>query len=225
MDIRELFEGVYLIDGRLATVNRAPGARVYGEELVASGPLEYRFWNPYRSKLAAAIMKGLKELHMQKDSCVLYLGAATGTTPSHVSDIARDGKVFCVEISERNMRQLLAVCERRDNMFPILADANNTEKYDQSVGECDAIYQDVSARDQAEILLKNSRLLKDGGYAYLAIKSQSIDISKKPEQVFAETLARLSGSFEVVQKIDIEPYDSLHLFCVLRKKRGADGKK
>lgn len=40
-----------------------------------------------RSKLAAAILGGVDKIHMQPGSKVLYLGAASGTSVSHVSDI------------------------------------------------------------------------------------------------------------------------------------------
>ncbi len=95
------------------------------------------------------------------------------------------------------MRQLIKVCESRANMLPILADARNAESYSDIVEACDIIYQDVSARDQAEILLKNSRFLKSKGYAYFVIKSQSISIVKKPEEVFKDELGKLKGTFEM----------------------------
>ncbi len=49
--------------------------------------IEYRVWNPFRSKLAAAILGGVDQIYMPPGSKVLYLGAASGTTVSHVSDI------------------------------------------------------------------------------------------------------------------------------------------
>ncbi len=217
MEVKELFSQVYAIDGKLATANLSKGNRVYNEELIEVNGREYRTWNPYRSKLAAAILKGLKNLKIGKESNVLYLGAATGTTASHVSDIASNGAVFCVEISQRNMRELIKVCEKRPNMFPILADANNTNEYEKEVGQCDAIYQDIASPDQAEILNKNSHMLKKGGFAYFVIKSQSIDIAREPEEVFNMEISALKG-FDVLERIDIEPYDSMHLFVVLRKK-------
>ncbi len=217
MEVKELFDGVYSMDGRLATVNSKRGNKVYGEELVQLDGKEYRLWNPYRSKLAASILNGLKGMHIKQGSRVLYLGAATGTTASHVGDIASNGEVFCVEFSERNMRELIPVCEARPNMLPLLYDANDVDKYGNTVGTCDIIYQDVSARNQSEIMRKNSALLKKGGYAYFIIKSQSIDISRRPEEVFRQELKGLEGVFSIEEKIDLEPYDSLHLFAVLRK--------
>jgi fibrillarin-like pre-rRNA processing protein len=216
--VTELFPGVFRVKNKLATLNLVPGRKVYGEELVRDGKTEYRLWNPYRSKLGAAILNGLKTFEIKRASNVLYIGAATGTTASHVSDVASEGKVYCVELSERNMRNLFSVCESRPNMLPILGDSMYPDKYENVVGECDVIYQDASAKDQAALITANSRFLKKGGHVYFVIKSQSIDISKQPEEVFEEELAKLSGSFKVLERVKLEPYDELHLFAVLVKK-------
>lgn len=219
MSFKQIFEGVYRIDGKLATQNLVKGNRVYDEELVMREGKQYRLWNPYRSKLAAAILNGLKRLEVRQGSRVLYLGAATGTTSSHVSDIVgREGTVYCIEISERNMRELMKACESRPNMLPLLQDARNVDAYAGDTGICDVIYQDIAARDQADILLRNAALLKDRGMAYVAIKSQSIDVAKRPELVFKEFLESVSSGFEVLEKIDIAPYSKMHLFAVLRKR-------
>ena len=219
MGLKELFPGVYSIGGRLATRNLTRGTRVYGEKLVIVDGSEYRSWNPYRSKLAAALLNGLKNFRVSNGSKLLYIGAATGTTASHVSDIVgEEGVVYCVEMSERNMRELIKVCEARRNMLPILADARHVDRYSEAVGRCDLIYQDASAREQAAMLVANSALLKKGGYAYFVIKSQSVDISKEPREVFRKELEGLSGSFELVEKVALEPYDRMHLFAVLRKR-------
>ena len=103
-------------------------------------------------------------------------------------------------------------------MLPMLKDAMDAMAYSDEVGTVDVIYQDVAAKDQAEILLRNSELLKSGGIAYVAIKSQSISISRAPSEVYGEFLEKVSRRFEILERIDIEPYDSLHLFVVLRKR-------
>ena len=219
MRFKELFPGVYSIDGKVATKNLVRGRRVYSEELITVEGQEYRLWTPYRSKLSAAIMNGLKNFEIRSGGHVLYLGASTGTTPSHVSDIVGlNGRVYCVEFSERMMRELLILCEARGNMLPILEDARNVENYSGIVEQCDILYQDVSAREQAEILKKNSRFLKAGGLAYFAIKSQSIDVTKPPKDVYRVELEKLADTFQVLEKISLEPYDNAHLFVVLRKK-------
>ncbi|MEM3839188.1 MAG: fibrillarin-like rRNA/tRNA 2'-O-methyltransferase [Candidatus Micrarchaeaceae archaeon] len=213
-----LFDGVFKIGDKLATASIAKSTKVYGEELIEYKGTEYRSWNPYRSKLAAAILKGIKRLEIAKGSKVLYLGAATGTTVSHISDIVgREGIVYAVEISERSMRDLLKVCESRENIIPILNDARNIAAYSGDVGKVDVIYQDIAAPDQADILIKNAQLLRRGGFAYVAVKSQSIDISKQPKQVFSEFIKKVSGTFNVIESTELEPFDSMHLFLVLEK--------
>ena len=216
----EKFPGVYIVDGKLATLSFAPGYRVYGEKLVREGESEYRMWDLYRSKLAAAIHKGLKEMPIAPGSTVLYLGAATGTTPSHVSDIVgSDGTVFCVEFAQRSMRELLSVCERRQNMLPIMGDARQPGQYAEGIGKVDVIYQDVAQPDQSDIFNKNARLfLKKGGVGMIAIKSQSIDVTRMPRKVFEEFVQQVGSVIDVKEQIELSPYDLEHLFISGKKK-------
>lgn len=217
--IAKKFDGVFEIGGKLATKNLVPGARVYGEKLVRVGKEEYRLWDPFRSKLSAAILKGLRELPIGPGSHVLYLGAATGTTASHVSDmVGKRGVVFCVEFAQRSMRELLRVCERRENMLPLFHDARKPEEYERDVRRVDVIYQDVADPEQAEILLRNARMLRKGGHAMLAIKSQSINIAEPPSWAYEKVLKELAREFEVIQKIDLAPFHKGHLFALLRKR-------
>ncbi|MCX6778139.1 MAG: fibrillarin-like rRNA/tRNA 2'-O-methyltransferase [Candidatus Micrarchaeota archaeon] len=218
--MEEKFPGVYFVDGRLATRSFAPKTKVYGEKTVEVEGAEYRFWDPYRSKLSSAILSGLKELPIKPGSNVLYLGAASGTTASHVSDIVGEsGSVYCVEFAHRPMRDLIGVCEKRSNMFPLLADARKPEAYAKSIGTPDCIYQDVAQPDQAEILYSNARFaLPAGGHALLAIKSQSIDMSIPPSQVYENVIRKLEGSFEILEKIDISRFEKDHLFIHMRRK-------
>jgi fibrillarin-like pre-rRNA processing protein len=219
MPLTELFPNVFRIEGKIATKNLVKGRKVYDEELILARGAEYRSWTPYRSKLSAAISNGLKNFEIKEGGGVLYLGASTGTTASHISDIVeKNGRVYCVELSERCMRDLVDVCNVRGNMLPILGDARDVEAYEEIIDKCDVIYQDVSAKEQAEILKRNSRFLKKNGFAYFAIKSQSIDISREPNDVYKDELAKLVDTFEIMESISLEPYDAAHLFVVLRKK-------
>ncbi len=202
------------INGKLVTLNSAPGFRVYNEKLIRRGGKEYRIWDPFRSKLSAALVNGLKELPINERSNVLYLGASAGTTAGHVADIT-SGIVYCVEFSKRMMRELMTVCERKRNMMPILADANFPERYAHGVGRVDVIYQDVAQPNQAEILLKNAEFFKPK-FALLAIKSRSIDAVKDPKKVFNEEIEKLKGKFEVLQVVDLKPYDEDHVLVSLR---------
>ncbi len=216
----EKFPGVFLVGGRLATKSLTPGFRVYGEKLVREGDTEYRMWDLHRSKLAAAIHKGLSEMPIKPGSSVLYLGASTGTTASHVSDIVgADGAVYCVEFAQRPMRDLLSVCEKRGNMLPIMGDARQPQEYEGNLGKVDVVYQDVAQPDQDGIFLKNSALfLKKGGWGMIAIKSQSIDVTRQPSKVFAEFVQKMGREIEVRAQIELSPYDLDHLFIAGRKK-------
>ena len=96
MQIQQIGENVYQIDNQIATVNLTPTKQVYQETLLQHEDKEFRLWNPRRSKLAAAIIKGLRTFPFKKDSKVLYLGASAGTTPSHISDICSEGRIYSV---------------------------------------------------------------------------------------------------------------------------------
>lgn len=208
-----------MIEDKLATINLVPGDRVYGEELVKIGGKEYRIWDHWRSKPAAAIKKGLKEFPLKKGMKILYLGIASGTTASHFSDIIdKDGIIYGVDIAERVLRELIRVAERRGNIVPILADARKPGEYqDQIIEKVDCVYEDVSDPDQIQILIRNcEKFLRPKGFAMIAIKSQSIDVIKDPRQVYKECLEELEKHFEILNKIELDPYEKAHLFVVMR---------
>ncbi|USS40449.1 fibrillarin-like rRNA/tRNA 2'-O-methyltransferase [Thermococcus aggregans] len=218
------FPGVYIViddDGseKIATKNLVPGQKVYGERVIKWEGEEYRIWNPNRSKLAAAILNGLKNFPIKPGTTVLYLGIASGTTASHVSDIIGwEGKIFGVEFSPRVLRELVPLVEERRNIIPILGDATKPEEYRALVTKVDVIFEDVAQPTQAKILIDNAKAyLKRGGYGMISIKSRSIDVTKEPEEVFREVEKELSEYFEVVERISLEPYEKDHALIVVRK--------
>ena len=179
MPVKELYGGIDELDiddrKMLATKNIMPGMSVYGERLIIDDDIEYRQWDPSRSKLGAMVLKNF-EIPIEPDSAVLYLGAASGTTVSHVSDILTDGLVYAVEFSPRTMRDLIQLCDQRPNIIPILADANKPQSYAHIVEKADVIFQDVAQPNQAEIAALNCKcFLAEDGHLMLSIKSRSID--------------------------------------------------
>lgn len=212
------YPGVYVVeldDGtiRYATKNLAPGYRVYGERLFRYGDAEYREWNAYRSKLCAALWNGLDELPIKEGDFVLYLGAASGTTASHVSDIVGPrGRVYGVEFAPRVMREFILVVETRKNMFPILADARKPQDYRHIVTAVDGIYADVAQPEQAALVADNADyFLKDGGWLLLAIKARSIDVTQEPSEVYRKEIETLKNrGFEIIDVVHLEPYDKDH---------------
>jgi fibrillarin-like pre-rRNA processing protein len=209
--MEQLFPGVYRHDGRLYTQNLHPGVAVYGERLRSINDSEYRSWNPYKSKLAAAIMNGLEMVPLTRGSRVLYLGAATGTTVSHVSDIVSPGMVYAVEKSEEAMRKLVALSRRRGNVVPILGDARHPRCYIHYLDDLpDLVYQDISQQDQVDIFLKNMACFAPP-HGLLMVKARSIDVAASPHEVFAAVRRRIEKQYDVRQQVSLSPFSRDHV--------------
>lgn len=213
------YEGVYRSDGKILTKNLAPGFSVYGEKLFTIEGEEYRVWDRERSKLAAAIDKGLRFLPLNRGSTVLYLGAASGTTASHVSDIVgKEGKVFALDVAPRVVKELIFCCKKKENMFPLLKDASKPDSYEALVPKVDFVYQDIASRDQVDILKKNCKVfLKPKGYALIMVKASSIDSSLRSERVFGQVREELQEDFRIEQRIRLEPYHEKHKAYLVRR--------
>jgi fibrillarin-like pre-rRNA processing protein len=212
---------VYQDKKQLFTENpkESKGVKVYAERIIKNKNKELRSWNPYRSKLAAAILKGL-EIEIKKDYNVLYLGAATGTTVSHISDITQEGKIYAVENSPVSMKKLITVCEKRINIIPILNDAFHPDRYSNILpNTVDLIYQDISQRNQAEIFLENiKRYLKKDGSAIIMVKARSIDVAMKPKVAYEKVCNYLEeNDLTIKQVFELEPYEKDHAAILVSK--------
>lgn len=199
----------------LYTRSLNPGVRIYGERLESFDGVEYRQWSQRRSKLAAFIRLGGDASSINHDSRVLYLGAASGTTASHVSDIVHDGVLYCVEFSPRSFRDLVRSCEGRSNMHPVLGDATQPEEYQFLVGQVDVVYQDVAQKNQLQILLSNMERFR-ARTGMLAIKARSEDVSRVPAQIYREMEkeAKESG-FKVLDLRPLDPFEKDHAMMVI----------
>jgi len=202
---------------KIATQNLVPGNQVYNEKLVQSKGIEYRIWNPFRSKLAAAIMNDLKNFPFNQKSDVLYLGVSTGTTISHISDIVNQGgTIFGIEHASRVARDFLdRVASHRKNIVPIIQDARRPEEFFSVYKKVDIVYVDIAQPDQTNIAIENCKLyLKSGGYLFLVIKTRSIDVVKDPKKVIKDEIKKLDTMFEIKQTIDLHPYDKDHAMVI-----------
>jgi fibrillarin-like pre-rRNA processing protein len=193
------------IDGETGLATR--GEPVYGEP-TAEG---WRLWDCSRSKLAVLLDRGV-ETGLDAGSTVLYLGAASGTTVSHVADFA--GPTYAVEFAPRPMRDLLDVAADRENLFPLLKDARNPERYAHVVEPVDVIVQDVAIRGQADVALANRQFLKEAGRLVLSVKARSEDVTRDPEAVFSEVRERLSAGYDIEYAESLEPFHDDHLGIV-----------
>lgn len=227
--------GIFVVKGKddaLATKNMVVGESVYGEkrvqvEVAAAGAengvlaqkekIEYRFWSPFRSKLAAGIVGGIDKCHIVPGAKVLYLGAASGTTVSHVSDVVGPaGVVYAVEFSPRSGRDLVNLAKKRTNIVPIIEDARHPAKYRMLVGMVDVIFADVAQPDQARIVGINAQYyLKTGGHYMISIKANCIDSTAPAEAVFASEVDKLRAlSLKPMEQLTLEPYERDHCIVV-----------
>jgi fibrillarin-like pre-rRNA processing protein len=197
----------------IATINLLKGVTLYGEKLISRNGNEYRTWDPFRSKLAAAYIKGL-HFEFSNIGNVLYLGASTGTTVSHLSDIVgHSGKIFAVESSTRVARELISnVSSKRTNVIPIIEDARRPRSYFSIYDKMDLVYCDIAQPDQTTIAIDNCKIyLKEAKPMLLVIKTRSIDVTMSPKNVISQEIKKLeSNSFEIKQNIDLEPFDKDH---------------
>jgi rRNA 2'-O-methyltransferase fibrillarin len=212
----------------LATKNFNPGESVYGEKRVSiknkvqlpdgtgdiDEEIEYRIWNAFRSKLGAAVINGIKTIYIKPGAKVLYLGAANGTTVSHVSDIVGDtGVVYAVEISERSGRDLINMSKKRSNIVPIVDDARKPQKYRYLIPTLvDVIFADVAQPDQARIIAINAKhFLKEGGGFVFSIKANCVDSTLEPNVVFQNQIDVLKTyGLKAKEMVTLEPFERGH---------------
>lgn len=205
--------------GELYTPNLDPGRRVYGEPLRVVDGVEYRAWDPFRSKLAALLRKGAPDDLLAPVDTALYLGAAHGTTVSHLSDLWPRSAIFAVEKSPASFAPLLALARRRPNLLPLLADAQLPERYRADIGEAGFLYQDVAQRDQARIFVDNAdACLADGGRGVLMLKVRSVTQRRSSAEVAQEARGELRrGGFTIVAESPLAPFSRDHVAFVVRR--------
>ena len=210
------WDGVVRFGRDLATANLDAGHRVYGEELRTEAGVEYRLWDPFRSKLAAYLLNGGPSV-WQGARSVLYLGAAHGTTVSHLSDLLPKATIFAVEKSPVAFAPLLALARRRPNLLPILADAQLPERYAADVGEVDLLYQDVAQRAQASIFAENAAAcLASEGAGLLMLKVRSVTQARPARAVVEEARAELARrGLAVRSPVDLTPFSREHVAYAL----------
>ena len=217
MNIKQISHNISKItigsNNYLATLNAVPNISVYGENLFRiNSDTEYRMWNIRRSKIGVMLIKKFN-LPFKKDSKVLYIGAASGTTVSHISDIVTDGVIYAIEFSKRPMRDLLRLSKVRHNIIPILEDASKLDSFSHIIETVDIIFQDVAQSNQAEIAAHNAkRFLKKDGLLILSIKARSINAIEKPRKVYASEINKLQNfNFKILKKCELTPFHKDHI--------------
>ena len=210
-DSRRIF-----IEGKKLYTKSDTARSVYGEVTKKISGSYYRYWNPKRSKLSAAFIKGLKFFPFSETSNVLYLGASTGTTVSHLSDICIMGKIYAVELSYEPFTKLLSLAENRTNIYPILEDANLVERYSFFVENVDIIYQDISQRNQVQIFLRNSELFPEARFAILVLKLRSITSSQSESKILEDSIKSISG-YKIDNVVNLGKFHKGHYLVTMHR--------
>lgn len=211
--------GVFTDGSWFYTRNLVRGVSVYGEGLVEDGGTEYRRWDANRSKLATYLKKGGRVWPFGPSTSQLYLGAGSGTTVSHLSDLSPSGSIVAVEMSPRVFRDLVRLAERRRNVLPVLGDASKLKTYRGHVGLVDVLYQDVAQRDQEQIFSGNLEFLRPGGTGFLMIKARSVDVAADPASVFESARNTLATKeVEILDLRPLDPFEADHAALVVRKR-------
>jgi fibrillarin-like pre-rRNA processing protein len=210
---------------KLYTLNLTPSLSVYNEKLFTINGVEYRTWDPFRSKLAAAILNGLPVEAIKEGDKVLYLGTSTGTTASHISDIIGEkGLLIGVEVSVRVAREFIErVAKPRKNVLPFIADARYPSRY-SGFGKVDVVYCDIAQQDQTDIAIENCKFhLRDGGRLLLVVKTRSIDVLEEPSEVVKNEVVKLSKrGFIISSVVRLEPFDKDHALVFSIYQAGKD---
>lgn len=212
MKVEKILHNVYLIDKKTIATKSSYGSH-YGEKILLN---EFREWIPYRSKLAAVFLKGYL-VNIKPDWKILYLGAASGTTVSHLSDIIDKGIIYAVEYSAKPFLKFIELAKERKNIIPILKDASKPWMYSGIVEEVDFVYQDIAQKNQVEIFKLNCKIfLKERGEGIIMVKARSIDSTVDPEIVFNRVVKELSKDFKILRYGTLEPFHKDHVFVHVR---------
>jgi fibrillarin-like pre-rRNA processing protein len=204
---------------KIFTKSILPGRTHFEERVTRQGKEEFREFDPRRSKLAAMIFKGCTNIGIRKNDIVLYLGSSHGYTPSFVSDIVgEEGLVFGIDPAPRVMRDFIFLAEERQNLVPVLASANHPEEYINRICQADIVYQDLAQKNQLDIFVKNCNVfLKKGGYGLFAVKARSIDVKRKPKDLFIEIRKELEKLFTVIDYKTLDPMEKDHCMIIVKK--------
>jgi len=186
---------------------------VYGERWVDAGSRRLRHFEPGRSKLAAAVVRGWSGDLPAPSERWLYLGAASGTTASHVADlVGPEGRVYALERSVRPFARLLSLADRWPNLRPILADARNPREYATLIPPVGGLYADIAQPDQLAIVIANAELLLSGSGTRLliALKTPSMGRGRSAAGHRDASETTLADRMALAPSVSLEPFHRGH---------------
>ena len=194
---------------KLATLSNMSTNRDYKENLVQTNGKRYSIWNPYTSKLAAAIINGMEIFPILKKTKILYLDPTSEKTIKHISDIVGiNGKIFVVRNIMKNSKNFLEqIAKNRSNIFTIIPDKTNPARLTGMTEMVDVIYIDIAEHNQTEIAIQNCKNhLRIGGFLMLIVTTKNIDFANNPSKKNQEERKKLQTSFDIIQEINLTDF-------------------
>ncbi|MFP3909638.1 MAG: fibrillarin-like rRNA/tRNA 2'-O-methyltransferase [Archaeoglobaceae archaeon] len=210
MTTEQMAHNIYLIekDGKKFLATKCGYPPYHGEKKHD----DLREWIAWRSKFAAMALNGYFP-QLEPGWKVLYLGASSGTTLSHFSDVFDEGMIYAVEYSPKPFSKLLGLAMERKNIIPLLEDASRPWNYNGIVEEVDFVYQDIAHKEQIKIFTMNANMfLKAKGSGLIMVKARSIDSTAEPDDVFNEVIEKLSNQFNIIKQGRLDPYHKDHKY-------------
>ena len=204
---------------KLATLNNASVNEVYNEKLIKMNGKQYNLWNPYTSKLAAAIVNGMEIFPILEKTKVLYLNSTIEKTLSHISDIIGvNGKIFILrDINENSKNFLENVMNDRTNVFTITRDNGDPAKFSSKTEMVNVVYVDITQHNETEVAIQNcKRYLRDGGFLMLVVPTKKIDFVNNPNGQNLEEIQKLQSSFEIIQQINLTDFFKEHSMIIAK---------
>ena len=204
---------------KLATLNNASINEVYNEKLIKINGKQYNLWNPYTSKLAAAIVNGMEIFPILKKTKVLYLNGTIEKTLSHISDIIGvNGKIFILrDINENSKNFLENVMNDRTNVFTITRDNVDPAKFSSKTEMVNVVYVDITQHNETEVAIQNcKRYLRGGGFLMLVVPTKKIDFVNNPNGQNLEEIQKLQSSFEIIQQINLTDFFKEHSMIIAK---------
>ena len=204
---------------KLATLNNASINEVYNEKIIKINGKQYNLWNPYTSKLAAAIVNGMEIFPILEKTKVLYLNSTIEKTLSHISDIIGvNGKIFILrDINENSKKFLDNVMNDRTNVFTITRDNGDPAKFSSKSEMVNVVYVDITQHNETEVAIQNcKRYLRDGGFLMLVVPTKKIDFVNNPNGQNLEEIQKLQSSFEIIQQINLTDFFKEHSMIIAK---------
>ena len=218
---------------QLATKNIVEGTKTHKEKIVIVNDEEFLEWNPYKSKLAAAIRNGLQILPIIKNSKVVCINPLEESTILHISNIVgSEGSVFVIDVDKNKKSFLNKLVNTHKNIIPIYDTVDELSFSSSITGKVDALYVDILESEQIEqIVEKYGSLLKNEGFLMLIAKKDDNAIIENDiagwmaEQraglnKIREITTKLKSQFEIIQEINLginyamEPYHKFYTFIL-----------